>query len=99
MMTLQQFYDKALDSNHIFNVEFVKRTTGEMRSMTCRTGVTKGTSGGSMGYDPREHGLLPVYDVRALGFRSVPVDALVGVTMDGVRYVPSPTDPYVLVEG
>jgi len=28
-----------------FSVEFVKRTTGEVRKMNCRTGVTKGVTG------------------------------------------------------
>lgn len=97
-MTLQEFYDRAQASNYIFHVKFVKRTTGELRKMLCRTGVKKGTVGGSMGYDPREHGLLPVYDMEAQGFRSIPIDALKQVSMEGKHYVPSPVDPFILVE-
>lgn len=85
-MTLQEFVDRAREKGHIFAVEFVKRADGTVREMVCRTGVTKGTHCGSMGYDPRDHGLLPVYDMKAQGFRSIPVDAIRHLSMDGVRY-------------
>lgn len=85
-MTLQQFVARATESGHIFAVEFVKRTDGTIRRMTCRCGVTKGTHGGSMGYEPSEHDLLSVFDVDKQGFRSVPVDALLHLSMDGKRY-------------
>lgn len=97
-MTLQEFVDRAREKGHIFAVEFVKRTDGTVREMVCRTGVTKGTHGGSMGYDPRDHGLLPVYDMKAQGFRSIPVDAILHLSMGGQRYERKglelvPTDP------
>lgn len=85
-LTLQEFVDRARESGHVFAVEFVKRTDGSLRKMTCRTGVTKGTHGGSMGYDPANHGLLSVYDMEKQGFRSIPVDALTHVSMGGKRY-------------
>jgi len=85
-LTLQQFVDRARESGHIFAVEFVKRTDGSIREMLCRTGVTKGTKGGSMGYDPANHGLLSVYDMQKQGFRSIPVDAILHLSMDGQRY-------------
>lgn len=85
-MTLQEFVDRARDSGKIFAVEFVKRTDGTIREMLCRTGVTKGTHGGSMGYDPANHGLLSVYDMQKKGFRSIPVDAIIHLSMDGQRY-------------
>lgn len=85
-ITLQQFVNRARESGHIFAVEFVKRTDGSIREMLCRTGVTKGTKGGSMGYDPANHGLLSVYDMQKKGFRSIPVDAIQHLSMDGERY-------------
>lgn len=85
-MTLQEFVDRARESGHIFAVEFVKRTDGTIREMLCRTGVTKGTHGGSMGYDPADHGLLSVYDMQKGGFRSVPVENILHLSMDGQRY-------------
>lgn len=85
-MKLQEFVDRARESGHIFAVEFVKRTDGTIREMLCRTGVTKGTSGGSMGYRPEDHGLLSVYDMQRAGFRSIPVDAILHLSMGGKRY-------------
>lgn len=95
-MTLQEFVNRARESGHIFYVEFVKRTDGSIRKMVCRTGVSKGTKGGSMGYDPTQHGLLSVYDMDAKGFRSIPVDAITHLTMDGVKYAQSATKKYEL---
>ena len=55
----------------IFTVKFVKRTDGSERTMTCRLGVTKHLRGGTLGYDPREHDLLGVFDMTAGGYRSI----------------------------
>jgi hypothetical protein len=85
-MTLQEFVDRARETGHIFAVEFVKRTDGAVREMLCRTGVTKGTHGGSMGYDPANHGLLSVYDMQRQGFRSIPVENVLHLSMNGQRY-------------
>lgn len=85
-MTLQEFVDRARESGHIFAVEFIKRTDGSIREMLCRTGVTKGTHGGSMGYDPKDHGLLSVYDMQKQGFRSIPVENILHLSMGGQRY-------------
>lgn len=85
-MTLQEFVDRARESGHIFAVEFVKRTDGTIREMLCRTGVTKGTKGGSMGYKPEDHGLLSVYDMQKQGFRSIPVENVLHLSMNGQRY-------------
>lgn len=85
-MTLQEFVDRARESGHIFAVEFVKRTDGTIREMLCRTGVTKGTKGGSMGYRPEDKGLLSVYDMQKQGFRSIPVENVLHLSMNGQRY-------------
>lgn len=60
-------------------VTFVKRGDGTTRRMLCRTGVTKGVTGRGASYDARSRGLLPVYDVQAGGWRSIPADAVVEV--------------------
>lgn len=66
-----------------FTVEFVKRTTGERRVMTARTGVTKHLKGGVRKYDPAMKGLIGVYDVQSNGYRSIPIDNIVRVTFGG----------------
>tara|TARA_R100000008_G_scaffold78096_1_gene58907 strand:+ start:514 stop:861 length:348 start_codon:yes stop_codon:yes gene_type:complete len=47
----------------IFNVTFIKRTTGEVRNMRARLGVKRGVTGVGMAYKPSEKNLLACYDV------------------------------------
>lgn len=63
---------------------FVKRSTGEEREMTFRQGVTEHLAGGEPAYDFSEKGLLPVYDMVAKGYRSVPKEGIVRIKMKGV---------------
>ena len=47
----------------IFSCEFVKRTTGELRTIRGRYGpsVQKGVKGVGLSFSPSEKGLIPVY--------------------------------------
>jgi len=56
---------KELAGERIFSVDFIKRTTGEPRTMVCRLGVKKGQVGGEIPFDVVEKGLLPVFDLQA----------------------------------
>ena len=47
----------------IFTAYFIKRTTGEMRKMTCRTGVKKHLRGGELKFDPMSRGLFETFDM------------------------------------
>ena len=48
----------------IFNVSFIKRTTGEERTMRARLGVKRGVTGVGMAYDPKSKNLIACYDVQ-----------------------------------
>ena len=48
----------------IFNVSFIKRTTGEERTMRARLGVKRGVTGVGMAYKPSEKNLIACYDVQ-----------------------------------
>lgn len=76
---------QQVQDGRIFTVEFIKRTNGEHRVMNCRTGVTAGTVGGSLPYDPAERELLPVYDLKA-GFRNVNLRDLVALRLGGQSF-------------
>jgi hypothetical protein len=56
---------KNEDNYSTFYVEFIKRSTGELRKMRCRFGVKKHLKGGTQNYEPREHDLLSVWDFDA----------------------------------
>lgn len=77
---------KELAGNTIFGVTFVKRTTGEVRDMTCRLGVSKGTVGGELPFDPVEKGLLPVYDMKSAGYRMINLETITELRINGKTY-------------
>ena len=66
-----------------FTVTFVKRTTGETRVMNCRKGVKKYLTGGEMKYDPKKKNLVSVYDVKKRGHRSISLENIQRVKMEG----------------
>lgn len=74
---------RLVSDGQIFAVTFTKRSTGELRHMRCRTGVKKHLKGGIRAYNPNEHKLLPVFDMDAGGYRSIPIDAIKSLTVGG----------------
>jgi len=48
-------------------VEFIKRSTGTLRKMKCRTGVKKHLKGDKKGYSSAARGLHTVFDMEAKG--------------------------------
>lgn len=70
----------------IFGVRFVKRTTGEIRDMQARMGVTKHLAGGEPSYDREAKQLLCVFDMAKKSYRSIPVEGVLSLTVDGIHY-------------
>lgn len=76
-----------------FTVEFIKRTTGELRVMNCRGGVAKYVKGVGMAYKPSEKGLVPVWEANnkegakeADAYRMISAEGIKAVTTGGIRY-------------
>ena len=67
----------------IFAVKFVKRSTGELRLMSCRTGVHNYLKGGMAAYDPAEKALISVFDMHKRGYRSIPTEGISQLKVDG----------------
>ena len=65
-----------------FGVTFVK-ADGTLRNMTCRTGVSKHTSGRGLKYNPTERGNVIVWDTSAKGYRTIKLDRLVSLRFGG----------------
>jgi|SRR5690606_21469567 len=74
----------------IFSVEFIKRTTGELRKMTCRTEVTSKLKGGEKPYKDEDHQLVTVYDIHAEGYRTIPLEQVIRIKIDGRVYKMNP---------
>ena len=78
-------FDKLRTTGKVFRVDFVKRTTGETRTMVCRFGVKKGLRGGKKAYDAGDKGLFTVWDF-GKGYRSITIDNIIFVKTGGVVY-------------
>ena len=69
-----------------FTVEFIKRSTNELRVMNCTTNYTSKLAGGEAAYDFNAKQLLPVYDLQKKGFRSIPLDAVLVIRVKGETF-------------
>ena len=66
-----------------FEVQFIKRTTGELRLMKCRYGVTDYLQGGEPAYNFRQAGVICVFDVDKTEYRMIPIEGLTHVKIRG----------------
>jgi|GEM_PF-2544262 len=85
--------------NEIFVVTFIKRTTGEIRTMKCRKGVKKHLVGSGSAYDAKDYNLLVVWDIDIYNklvadgatneeagpksYRSIPLEMILKVSVNG----------------
>ena len=68
-----------------FGVEFVKRTTGEVRKMQARLNVKKYLKGGVLGYNPKEKNLIMCFDMNN-GYRAIAVEGITEIQANGNTY-------------
>jgi hypothetical protein len=68
-----------------FSAEFFKKN-GDFRQMTCRIGVKKHLKGGKKPYSFSENDLVSVWDTKTRAYRSIPLDSLVSLTVDGQKF-------------
>ena len=90
--SLKRLLEKR-DNTRIFTVTFIKRTTGEVRTMNAiiasvdgSVGVTKNQKGVGLSYTPKDHALLIVWDLVKKSYRSIALDALISAKIDGTTY-------------
>jgi hypothetical protein len=76
---------RALVGSKIFSVVFQKKD-GTLREMVCRLGVTKHLKGGEMNYDPEQKNYLVVFDMQSEGYRTININTLKKIKLDGVSY-------------
>lgn len=73
-------------NGRFFTVTFVKRTTGELRTMNATTNYKTKTVGGELSYSAKAKSLIPVWDLTKGGFRSIPTDAVTEIKANGETY-------------
>ena len=72
-----------ITNGKFFTVTFIKRSDGSERVMNCRKGVKKHLKGGEKKYDPKKHNLVCVFDRQAMGYRSIALESIIRISMDG----------------
>lgn len=70
----------------VFGVTFIKRTTGEVRTMQARLGVKKGVTGEGLKFNPKDYALIPVYEMPMQQFRMVNLEGLTNLSIEGEKY-------------
>jgi hypothetical protein len=76
---------RKLVGSKIFSVVFQKKD-GTLREMVCRLGVKKHLKGGELGYDAEEKNYLVVFDMQSEGYRTININTLKKIKLDGVSY-------------
>jgi len=84
-LTVSQLTE-LVNNGQIFGVSFIKRTTGELRTMSARLGVKKFLRGGQLSYSPAEKQLLTVFSMKDQGYRCIPLDAIQRVSVGGETF-------------
>lgn len=81
------------DAGVFFNVVFIKRTTGELRTMTCRGGVHKYTTGEGLKFVPGQKNLIGVWEANNAegdkgkdAYRFISIEGIQNITAQGVTY-------------
>lgn len=81
-MDLSEFKSLVADGK-FFGVKFVRRSDGEIRHMNAR--FIPPAPDAKPVYDPDLHNLLVVWDLKKRGYRSIPVDNILELTVRGRR--------------
>ena len=77
---------KNYNKSQVFSVIFVKRTTGEIRKMSCRKGVKKYLTGGELKYDLSQKNLVGVFDMNIREYRTIPLENIQQVSIKHEKY-------------
>ena len=82
---------KAIDlirgsKGKVFGVTFIKRTTGESRTMNARLGVSKYVTGEGLKFDPKKYALIPVFEMPKQQYRMVNLEGLTQLNLEGEKY-------------
>ena len=75
-------YLRSLNGS-FFAVDFIKRSTGEARTMRATSNYDSKLVGGELGYDADAKRLIIVWDMDKKAFRSIPTDAVLVIRAEG----------------
>lgn len=73
----------------LFTVTFTKKD-GSERVLNGRTGVKKHLKGGTLAYNPKDHDLIPIYDMQlppGSGYRMLNKNSITALRINGKNYI------------
>ena len=71
----------------VFGVRFIKRSTGEVRKMSARTGVSKYVTGEGLKFSPSQKKLVAVFDMNKQGYRMINLEGLTHLNIGRKEYI------------
>lgn len=87
LLTRRELVEKIKTARGFYSVQFIKRTNGAKRLMTCLNHVKKHLRGGQTNFIPEEYGLIPTWSVDSEDYRSIPVEGIIGATINHQTYL------------
>lgn len=81
---MNNWLSSAKDSGRFFSVLFIK-ADGSLRSMNCRGGVRKFLKNADATPRTTPEGVFVVFDVKAMEYRSIPMDRILTIRADGAE--------------
>lgn len=75
-------YIESIVENDFYSITFVKKTTGEVRKMSCRQNVTKHSKGG-VNVCAGKDDLLSTYSLDSKGYRTVNLSGVIEICHGG----------------
>ena len=87
-MTKVQTIKQVIDASggHICSVIFIKKSTGKVRHMVFRKGVSKGVNGKGLKYNPKKYGNMIVYDMGVNDYRTIKLENVTSLKVNGKSY-------------
>lgn len=88
VQTAKEAILEACEGGRFATVRFIKRTTGEVRTMNFRLGVAKYIKGVGLAYEPDQKGLMVVFDMHRhsptdSGYRMIALEGVLEVRGEG----------------
>jgi hypothetical protein len=83
---VMDLFAKLRRTKQVFRVDFIKRTTGELRTMLCQFGVKKHLKGGKAAYNPSKKNLFFIYSSDKQGYRSFGLNDALLLKHGGIVY-------------
>lgn len=77
--------DTIKSNGQMFRIDFIKRSDGSIRTIVGRCGVKFAKTGDGAAYNFKDKGLISVFE-SCSGYRTIPVDGILGIKQGGVWY-------------